>query len=442
MMDNELPASSRLFERARAVTPAGVNSPVRAFGAVGGHPRFIREASGAWLADVDGNSYVDLVGSWGPMLLGHAHPEVVDAVRHAAGRGTSFGMPSEPEVALAEEIVQRTPVDQVRLVSSGTEATMSAIRLARGCTGRDVVVKFAGCYHGHVDSLLAESGSGVATFGLPGTPGVPDEFTAKTLVLAYNDRAAVQAAFAEHGDRIACVITEAAAGNMGVVPPHPGFNRFLAETCARHGALFISDEVMTGFRVSAHGHWGLDGEPEGWRPDLMTFGKVMGGGFPAAAFGGREDLMAQLAPAGRVYQAGTLSGNPVAATAGLTTLRLATPEVYAQLDKSSAQLQELVAAELGRVGVPHVVQGAGNLFSVFFTEDGSGLTSVQDFDQARQQASYRYRAFFHAMLAAGVHLPPSGFEGWFLSAAHDDAAISRVADALGPAAQAAAAAGS
>src|SRR3954470_19812087 len=323
--------SEALFARASAVTPGGVNSPVRAFRAVGGTPRFIRSASGARLTDVDGREYVDLVGSWGPMLLGHAHPEVMAAVRDALARGTSYGAPTQAEVELAEEIVDRTPVERVRFVSSGTEATMSAIRLARGFTGRDLVVKFAGCYHGHVDALLASAGSGLTTFSIPGTPGVPESSTALTVVLPYNDRAAVEAAFAEHGDRIACLITEAAPGNMGVVPPDPSFNQFLAETCRSHGALFVSDEVMTGFRASRLGQWGLDGAQEGWRPDLMTFGKVMGGGLPAAAFGGRADVMAQLAPEGPVYQAGTLSGNPVATTAGLTTLRLATAEVYERI---------------------------------------------------------------------------------------------------------------
>jgi glutamate-1-semialdehyde 2,1-aminomutase len=329
--------SADLFARARKVIPGGVNSPVRAFTAVGGTPRFIASASGPYLSDVDGTEYVDLVCSWGPMLLGHAHPEVQAAVAQAAARGTSYGTPTEAEVELAEEIVARTPVDTLRLVSSGTEATMSAIRLARGFTGRDVVVKFAGCYHGHVDSLLAAAGSGLATFAVPGTPGVPADFTQHTLVLPYNDRSAVEAVFAEHGDRIACLITEAAPGNMGMVPPEAGFNQFLHETCTQHGALFVSDEVMTGFRVTRNGRWGLDGALEGWRPDLMTFGKVMGGGFPAAAFGGRGDVMAHLAPEGAVYQAGTLSGNPVAATAGLTTLRLATDQVYAGRGRRAAR---------------------------------------------------------------------------------------------------------
>jgi glutamate-1-semialdehyde 2,1-aminomutase len=431
------PASAALFERARAVTPGGVNSPVRAFGAVGGAPRFIESARGAYLVDADGHELVDLVCSWGPILLGHAHPEVVEAVRRAAAAGTSYGAPARPEVELAEEIVARTPVDQVRLVSSGTEATMSAIRLARGVTGRDLVVKFAGHYHGHVDSLLAAAGSGVATFGLPGTPGVPAAATAATIVLPYNDPAAVETVFAEHGDRIACLITEAAAGNMGVVAPDDGFNRFLAQTCAGHGALMVSDEVMTGFRVGRGGHYGIDGD--GWRPDLMTFGKVMGGGFPAAAFGGRADLMSQLAPEGPVYQAGTLSGNPVAATAGLTTLRLATDEVYRRLDGVSVTLQKLVGEALSGASVPHVVSSAGNLFSVFFVEDDA-VDQVRDFAGAQAQALHRFRAFFWSMLEHGVYLPPSAFEAWFVSAAHDDAVIDRIATALPHAAAAAAAA--
>ncbi|KHL19377.1 UNVERIFIED_CONTAM: glutamate-1-semialdehyde aminotransferase [Mumia flava] len=428
--------SASLFDRARAVSPGGVNSPVRAFKAVGGTPRFMSSASGSWLTDADGNRYVDLVASWGPMLLGHAHPEVVAAVQAAAARGTSFGTPSEPEVELAEEIVARTPVDLVRMVSSGTEATMSAIRLARGFTGRDVVVKFAGCYHGHVDSLLAEAGSGVVTFGLPGTPGVPDAFTAETLVLPYNDPAAVRAVFSEHGDRIACVITEAAAGNMGAVAPEPGFNAFLARTCREHGALFVSDEVMTGFRASRQGYWGIDGAVEGWAPDLMTFGKVMGGGFPAAAFGGREDVMRMLAPEGPVYQAGTLSGNPVATTAGLTTLRLATDEVYTHLDDLASTIQTMLRDALGAAGVPHVVQSAGTLFSPYL-----GRTEpVRDFSDAQDQDPAAYRAFFHAMLEHGVYLPPSSYEAWFVSDSLDDDALDQIEKALSAAAPAAAAA--
>ncbi|PWN01948.1 glutamate-1-semialdehyde-2,1-aminomutase [Nocardioides silvaticus] len=436
MSDNEAVTqrSEELFDRARAVTPGGVNSPVRAFNAVGGTPRFIASANGAWLTDVDGNEYVDLICSWGPMLLGHAHPEVVAAVQAAVARGTSYGTPTEGEVALVEEIIARTPVEKVRLVSSGTEATMSAIRLARGFTGRDVVVKFAGCYHGHLDALLASAGSGLTTFSIPGTPGVPESSTALTLVLPYNDRAAVEAAFAEHGDRIACLVTEAAPGNMGVVPPAPGFNAFLAETCRKHGALFVSDEVMTGFRVSASGQWGTDGAVEGWQPDLMTFGKVMGGGLPAAAFGGRADVMGALAPDGPVYQAGTLSGNPIATAAGLTTLRLATPEVYDRLATVAETLKAGVAGAFAAAGLPHVIQSTGSMFSVFLTDE-----PVSDFAGASRTDVKAYGAFFHAMLDRGVHLPPSAFEAWFVSAAHDDRAVQAVLDALPAAAEAAAA---
>ncbi len=433
--DPSTAASGALFERARAVTPGGVNSPVRAFNAVGGTPRFIRSASGAWLTDVDGQEYVDLICSWGPMLLGHAHPEVQARVAEAVARGTSYGAPTEPEVELAEEIVARAPVERVRFVSSGTEATMSAIRLARGFTGRDVVVKFAGCYHGHVDSLLASAGSGLATFAVPGTPGVPASSTELTVVLPYNDRAAVEKVFAEHPDRIACLITEAAPGNMGVVPPDPGFNAFLTETCAAHGALFVSDEVMTGFRASRQGQWGLDGAVEGWTPDLVTFGKVMGGGFPAAAFGGRADVMGRLAPEGPVYQAGTLSGNPVATTAGLTTLRLATDEVYTHIGAAAETIKAAASEALHAVGVAHVVQATGTMFSVFLTEG-----PVRDFTDASRTDSAAYAAFFHAMLDHGVYLPPSAYEAWFLSSAHDDRAVQTVVDALPHAARAAAAA--
>ncbi|WP_414690436.1 glutamate-1-semialdehyde 2,1-aminomutase [Nocardioides sp.] len=425
--------SEALFARASAVTPGGVNSPVRAFRAVGGTPRFIRSASGSRLTDVDGNEYVDLVGSWGPMLLGHAHPEVLAAVGEALARGTSYGAPTQAEVELAEEIVQRTPVDQVRLVSSGTEATMSAVRLARGFTGRDVVVKFAGCYHGHVDALLASAGSGLTTLAVPGTPGVPESATALTRVLRYNDAEALEALFAEEGEHVACVITEAAPGNMGVVPPDPGFNQLLARTCADHGALFVSDEVMTGFRVSRQGQWGLDGATEGWAPDLMTFGKVMGGGFPAAAFGGRADVMAMLSPVGPVYQAGTLSGNPIAATAGLTTLRLATDEVYVRVGAVAELVKEAADKALSDAGVAHAVQATGTMFSVFFA-DGP----VRDYDAAQRQDTAAYAAFFHAMLDRGVYLPPSAYEAWFLSSAHDDAAVGTIVDALPHAARAAA----
>lgn len=434
--DLTMTSNEELFDRARAALPGGVSSPVRAYGSVGGAPRFLASARGAYVTDVTGREHVDLVGSWGPALLGHAHPAVVQAVQEAAARGLSFGAPTLAEVELAEAVRARVPVvERLRLVSTGTEATMTAVRLARGATGRARIVKFAGCYHGHVDSLLAAAGSGVATLALPGSAGVTPAVAAETIVLPYNDLPAVQAAFAEHGATIAAVITEAAPANMGVVPPGPGFNAALARIAHAHGALLVQDEVLTGFRVGPAGWWGLEARQEGWTPDLLTFGKVIGGGLPVAGLGGRAELMEQLAPTGPVYQAGTLSGNPVATAAGLATLAAADQQVYDRVDAASLTLRTAVHEALDQAGVPHTVQVAGNLFSTVF-----GPEPARDYADVQASEHWRYPAFFHSLLADGVYVPPSAFEAWFLSAAHDDAALGRVLAALPAAARAAAAA--
>lgn len=473
--------NQQLFDAARAVIPGGVDSPVRAFGSVGGAPAFIDRALGARVVDAEGRELVDLVGSWGPALLGHSHPEVVEAVIAAARKGLSFGAPTESETLLAEEVRRRVPVaERVRFVSTGTEATMTAIRLARGATGRDLVVKFAGCYHGHSDGLLSAAGSGVATGGLPGSAGVPAAIAAQTIVLPYNDVAALEACFAERGAEIAAVITEPAPANMGIVPPAPGFNAAIRRVTAAHGALMIADEVLSGFRVGPAGMWGLeavdgwtsqgaDGAAvlplsppawgagsvapsptsspawEGWRegaawvPDLVTFGKVVGGGMPLAAVGGRAEVMELLAPVGPVYQAGTLSGNPLATAAGLATLRLADSAVYETVARRAQEIGEIVSTALDAEGVAHRVQRSGSLFSVMLGE-AAASQGVRDYDEARTQDVFRFGPFFHAFLEAGVALPPSIFEAWFVSAAHGDAEIERIAEAAPAAAKAAAAA--
>ncbi len=405
--------SDDLYARALQVIPGGVNSPVRAFRSVGGTPRFIAGGSGSTLIDVDGVRYVDYVCSWGPPILGHAHPAVVAAAKAAVDRGSSYGAPTEAEVQLAEAIRDAyRGVDMVRCVSSGTEATMSAIRLARAATGRNAVVKFAGHYHGHADALLVAAGSGVATFGLPDSPGVTTGATADTLVAGWNDRAAVEAVFDRVGEQVALVACEPVAANMGVVPPEPGYLEFLRAITQRHGALLLFDEVLTGFRVARGGM----AERSGVVPDLATFGKVVGGGFPLAAFGGRAEIMRLLAPEGPVYQAGTLSGNPVAVAAGLAQLSLLDAEAYKGMDARADRLIAGLTAAFGAAGVSAQLPREASLFGIFFTDQ-----PVRDFEGARSSDHQRYARFFTGMLARGHYLPPSGYEALFVSLAHTDA---------------------
>jgi glutamate-1-semialdehyde 2,1-aminomutase len=412
--------SEELFRKAVEMIPGGVNSPVRAFKAVGGQPVFMARGEGSRIFDVDGNQYIDYVGSWGPLLLGHRHPEILAALEHALTVGTSFGAPTEQEVELAGAICSAVPsIQMVRLVNSGTEATMSAIRVARGFTGRDLIVKFEGCYHGHVDSLLVKAGSGVATLGIADTQGVPKAFCDTTIALPYNSADAVERAFRAHGDRIAAIIVEPVAGNMGCVPPLPGYLEALREITARYGALLIFDEVMTGFRVAFGGAQQL----YGIRPDLTTLGKVIGGGLPVGAYGGRKDIMSMVAPAGPVYQAGTLSGNPLAVAAGLAMLRhlKAHPEVYSQLEARAAALCASAPA-----GV--TVNRVGSMFTFFFT--GGPVT---DWESAKRCDTTRFGKFFRGMLERGVYLAPSQFESAFVSAAHTGEDIRQTIVAAGQA---------
>lgn len=396
--------------------PGGVNSPVRAFRGVGGDPVFFQKGQGAWLTDVDGNRYVDYVGSWGPLILGHAHPAVVEAVIAATRGGTSFGAPHASEVEIAELICKTMPsVEKVRLVSSGTEATAAAVRLARGATGRDAVLKFEGCYHGAADPFLVKAGSGVETLGLPDSPGVPSALARLTLTAPFNDIRAVEAVFARHGKELACVIVEPVVGNMGVLVPKEGYLQILRALCNKHGALLILDEVMTGFRVARGGAQELYGVT----PDLTTMGKVIGGGLPVGAYGGRKDLMAQIAPEGPIYQAGTLSGNPLAVAAGIACLKeLARPGIYGKLEATSRRLADGIKAAAAEAGVPITLNRVGSMFTVFFTGE-----PVFDYASAKKADTTRFGRFFHALLDEGVYLPPSQFEAAFVSLAHGDAEV-------------------
>jgi len=414
--------SKRLMKRGREVIPGGVNSPVRAFGYVGGQVRFIRSASGARLEDEDGNRYVDWVASWGAILVGHAHPIVLEAVRAAAARGTSFGAPTEAEIALAERVVELVPgVEMLRLVSSGTEATMSAVRLARGATGRDRIVKFDGCYHGHPDHMLAAAGSGVATLGIPGTDGVPRAAVADTIVLPFNDLSRVESLFAARGAEIAGVIVEPVAANMGMVPPADGFLAGLRALCDRHGSVLIFDEVITGFRVALGGAQARFGVI----PDLSTFGKVIGGGLPVGAFGGRRSLMRRMAPEGPVYQAGTLSGNPLATAAGLAVLDLASrPGTFEQLEATATRVVRGLEGLAREAGVPFCAGALGGLFGFFFHPG-----PVVSYADAQKADAARFRAFFHAMLDQGIYLAPSPFEAGFVTTAHGDSEIDETLEA-------------
>ena len=415
-MTDHTSQNDTLFARAQKTTPGGVNSPVRAFRSVGGTPRFITRAEGPYFWDADGKRYIDYIGSWGPAIVGHAHPEVVKAVQEAAARGLSFGAPTEGEIEMAEEICRLVPsIEQVRLVSSGTEATMSALRLARGATGRDKIIKFEGCYHGHADSLLVKAGSGLLTFGNPTSAGVPEDFVKHTLVLDYNNVAQIEDAFDSMGDTIACVIVEPVAGNMNLVKATPEFLQALRTLCTRHGAILIFDEVMCGFRV------GLGGAQELYdiAPDLTALGKVIGGGLPVAAFGGRADLMHNMAPIGAVYQAGTLSGNPVAVAAGMTTLKLIQqPGFYARLSEQTAKLAAGLAEAAREAGVTFCADSVGGMFGIYFSaEVPTSYAEMMAGDKSK------FNAFFHGMLDEGVYFAPAAFEAGFVSAQHDDSVI-------------------